>query len=68
MRANNANSRDVYGMDDAATASSVEVVDIRTESLPLTAAASALTDSNAFNFFRGCIEEVKVSQIHYLII
>ena len=67
MRANNANSRDVYGMDDAATAP-VEVVDIRTESLPLTAAASALTDSNAFNFFRGCIEEVKVSQIHYLII
>ena len=60
-----ANSRDVYGMDDAATAP-VEVVDIRTESLPLTSAA-ALTDSNAFNFFRGCIEEVKVSQIYYLI-
>ena len=59
MRAN-ANSRDVYGMDDASTAP-VEVVDIRTESLPLT--ASALTDSNAFNFFRGCIEEVKVRQL-----
>ena len=58
-----ASNRDIYGMDGNSAVASDEVVDIRTESLPLTAAASALTDSNAFNFFRGCIEEVRVSGV-----